>query len=70
MEIAKLLSNRNEAILLDKMLFLKWEEGMLSTLQTIRQFKRNNRLADSIDIPTDEMIAFMNGLGYLREVKQ
>lgn len=70
MEIAKLLSNRNEAILLDKMLFLKWEEGMISTLQTIRQFKRNNRLADSIDIPTDEMIAFMNGLGYLREVKQ
>lgn len=70
MEIAKLLSNRNEAILLDKMLFMKWEEGMVSTLQTIRQFKRNNRLADSIDIPTDEMIAFMNGLGYLREVKQ
>lgn len=66
MEIAKLLSNRNEAILLDKMLFMKWEEGMVSTLQTIRQFKRNNRLADSIDIPTDEMIAFMNGLGYLR----
>lgn len=70
MEIAKLLSNRNEAILLDKMLFMKWEEGSISTLQTIRQFKRNNRLADSIDIPTNEMITFMNGLGYLREVKQ
>lgn len=67
MEIAKLLSKRAEACAMDCMLFRRWEMGLISTPQAVRQFIRNNRLPEETEIPTSEMEAFMNSLGYRKE---
>lgn len=41
--------------------------GLISTPQAVRQFLKNNRLPEDTEIPTSEMEAFMNSLGYRKE---
>ena len=67
MEIAKLLSKREEACAMDCMLFRRWEMGLIPTSLTIRQFCKNNRVPIDTEITPSEMEAFMNSLGYIKE---
>lgn len=67
MEIRRLLLSTQESSRFDKLLFLNWETGKMKIDQVIKLFRRNNLVAEDVDINESEMETWLNSLGYRKE---
>lgn len=62
--ISELLNPRTQARSQDISTFTKYEKGLITVEEAIKQFKRNNKINKTVKIDEKEFIEFLNGIGY------